>query len=307
MENSLAQVSKQPEFMPIREAFLRRKEAIAAVPQTDLIPVNVDLQTLTTNTRGRIGRLTAFRERIVKELPTADVTALDNLEDFVMALTYTHSQYRASSTPAEHLPELQAEAANCRDILYCDAVALDKRGIIDGAKLKELRGTNGYQGTAFELLTVYTVLRDNWDKIEGKTALTSDELERAGAVADELMIAVGIRESAPQAMAEVILTRQRAFTLFAKAYDEVRRCITFLRWKEGDADEIAPSLYSGRRKKPVRVVPPTGDGGEGGEDEEGGEDDPIPVNGSSPPQGSNPAPKPADDLPGASPFEMGHG
>lgn len=40
--------------------------------------------------------------------------------------------------------------------------------------------------------------------------------------------------------------RQRAFTLFARAYDECRRAATYLRWQEGDADELVPSLYSGR-------------------------------------------------------------
>ncbi|WP_437293039.1 hypothetical protein [Sorangium sp. So ce426] len=30
------------------------------------------------------------------------------------------------------------------------------------------------------------------------------------------------------------------------AYDQTRRAIAYLRWNEGDADTIAPSLYKGR-------------------------------------------------------------
>jgi hypothetical protein len=30
------------------------------------------------------------------------------------------------------------------------------------------------------------------------------------------------------------------------AYDQTRRAVAYLRWNEGDADAIAPSLYKGR-------------------------------------------------------------
>jgi hypothetical protein len=40
--------------------------------------------------------------------------------------------------------------------------------------------------------------------------------------------------------------------LFANAYDQVRRAITFLNWKEDDLDELAPSLYAGRNNSNIR-------------------------------------------------------
>ena len=53
--------------------------------------------------------------------------------------------------------------------------------------------------------------------------------------------------------------RARAYTLF---YDDARRAVIFLRWHEGDADSIAPSLHPGKsasKKKPAdepNVTPP---------------------------------------------------
>jgi hypothetical protein len=51
--------------------------------------------------------------------------------------------------------------------------------------------------------------------------------------------------------------KQRTFTLLATRYDQVRRAMSFLRWNEGDFEELAPSLYIGRnnggRKKRARV------------------------------------------------------
>ncbi len=40
--------------------------------------------------------------------------------------------------------------------------------------------------------------------------------------------------------------RQKAFTLLAQHYEEVRAAVAFVRCHEGDVDEYAPSLYAGR-------------------------------------------------------------
>ena len=61
-------------------------------------------------------------------------------------------------------------------------------------------------------------------------------------------------------MADAGDIRQRLFTLFVNAYDQARRAVGYLRWNEGDADQIAPSLYAGRsngRRKADQPDPPT--------------------------------------------------
>ena len=60
------------------------------------------------------------------------------------------------------------------------------------------------------------------------------------------MVAAGLREQGPAVVQDVARIRDQAFTLMMRAYDEVRRAVTFLRWQQGDADTIAPSLYAGR-------------------------------------------------------------
>jgi hypothetical protein len=79
--------------------------------------------------------------------------------------------------------------------------------------------------------------------------VTEGELDRAEIVGDQLINDIGVRQLAPAAVAAVTLERGQSFTLFAKAYDQVRRAVSYLRWHEGDADEIAPSLFAGRRKR----------------------------------------------------------
>ena len=65
------------------------------------------------------------------------------------------------------------------------------------------------------------------------------------------------RNGGPAATAAAALDRQRAFTLFARRYDELRRVVTYLRWHQGDADRIAPSLYRRRHKRRSKPRPPS--------------------------------------------------
>src|SRR5262249_4506170 len=58
--------------------------------------------------------------------------------------------------------------------------------------------------------------------------------------------------------------RARAVTLLANAYDACRQALAYLRWKEGDAESVAPSLFKtrpGRRPgKPHEEGEPQGAG-----------------------------------------------
>ena len=66
-----------------------------------------------------------------------------------------------------------------------------------------------------------------------------------------MISAVGDREQTPTQI-DAADRRQRAFSLFVKAYDQARRAIQYVRWEQGDADSIAPSLYSGRGNSNVK-------------------------------------------------------
>jgi hypothetical protein len=61
------------------------------------------------------------------------------------------------------------------------------------AWLKDLKGPLGYKNQAFDLLTLLTMGREAWPRIQGKTAVTSAELDEAETLADQLLTAVGER------------------------------------------------------------------------------------------------------------------
>ncbi|WP_437627106.1 hypothetical protein [Sorangium sp. So ce1151] len=72
-------------------------------------------------------------------------------------------------------------------------------------------------------------------------------MSRAGEIGPQLLAALGVREHGKgPGPTEAADKRARAFALLVHAYDQTRRAVAYLRWNEGDADTVAPSLYKGR-------------------------------------------------------------
>jgi hypothetical protein len=156
--------------------------------------------------------------------------------------------------PASVLQTLNDTATKQREVLFSETTTLAKRGLIDGQRLKDLKGPVGYRNVAFDLLALVAIFRETWNALTGKTGISMEELEKAEVMADELLGAVAERELG-QVVADAADNRQRAFTLFVNAYDQVRRAVLFLRHDEDDADTIIPSLYAGRSNR--RRIEPT--------------------------------------------------
>lgn len=182
----------------------------------------------------------------IANLQTFDLARFDKREDYSLALAHAHTLYLAASAPPEPLAELVAAGTTLRQVLLADASALAARGLVNGQRLAEIRGATGYLDLAFDLSTLAALMRETWSTISQQTGVKLAELDRAELIAEQLLVAVGMRVQAPAIVTVSVETRQRAFTLFVRAYDDVRRAVTFLRWHEGDADSIVPSLYAGR-------------------------------------------------------------
>jgi hypothetical protein len=236
----------------LQQAYQRTFEAMSGLTPADLTPINLDVPSVYTLGSGALLKIRSYRERILA-LPDIWRSLVEKIDDYLLALGHAQALYIAASTPVASIPELYAQLLKQREMLLADSTALATRGLIPGDKLKELRGPISHSDTAFDVLALASILRTNASSIAGKSALTLSDLERAETLADQLLAALGERVVSEEQASSAVLNRQRAFTLFVRAYDEVRRGLVYLRWHDGDADEIAPSLYSsrvGRRRRP---------------------------------------------------------
>jgi hypothetical protein len=278
----------------LRAALEQVRPAMQKLEEDDLLQISVDPFVAVSTARGALQRIMKYHGRIVA-LPEFDRVYIDDLETFARATHFTQTLLQAASAPPENFAALVSECTALRETLLNDATALAKRGLISDAPLQSLKGASGHKHVASDLMTICNVLQAAWPKLAGKTCVTDAELERAEILSDQLINDIGAREQAPATIAAVALERQQAFTLFMTAYDQIRRAITYLRWEEGDADEIAPSLYAGRggsRKKAASELEKKPE---------------VPVTAATPATGTPATPtttagKPAAGLPGADPF-----
>ncbi|MET0790729.1 MAG: hypothetical protein ABW061_04350 [Polyangiaceae bacterium] len=234
-----------------RAAFEKALPLCKELPNDKLLPINVDVAGAVSTGLSTLKRVMHLRDR-AGALPEFDIKVFDDLETHTLATGHAHTLYLSASAEPEELRELNEEGLRLRGMLYADAVALSTRKLINGERIGELKANPGFQNLAFDLMGLAQILRSNWDKISSKTAITPDDLDRAELVGDRLMNAISDRAIAPAALADVSAQRQRNFTLFTRAYDQVRRAITFLHWDEGDLDVLAPSLYAGRGNSNIR-------------------------------------------------------
>lgn len=133
--------------------------------------------------------------------------------------------------------------------------------------------------------------------------------DNADLLGEKLVNALGTREQSPLVTAEVTQLRQRVFTLFVNAWDQVRRAVSYLRWNDDDVDDIVPSLYAGRTRRktdapPAPPEPPAAEGGAATKTAVGGTT--IAAAATSTAEGAEPKPavtaEGAKGTPGSSPF-----
>jgi hypothetical protein len=231
------------------EAYERLLPEFRALAADEVAPVNVDVTSAVASTLGVIGELRSHREDVAK-LPRFDVEKFDKIEQYAMALSHAQGLHATAQKPPDDFRDLYDEAARVRDVLHVDVTALIGRGMVRADALKDYKGLNGYKNLAADLQILAIVIKDNWPRVQGKCATQKAELDHAFVLMERLMRAVGYREQTGASVVEAADLRARAFTLFTRAYDEARRAMIYLRWHDGDADDVVPSLYvrSPRRK-----------------------------------------------------------
>ena len=149
-----------------------------------------------------------------------------------------------ATTSPEALEQVVAEATKERERLIAAARGLVPYGLFDARQVEQLKHGNGYSNVAQDLQALSAAFEQVWPKLEGKTPLTLESVKAASDLGLRLTELVGLREQGTPAQQETTDLRRRAFTLTLRTYEDARSAVRFLRRREGDADSIAPTLYS---------------------------------------------------------------
>lgn len=222
---------------------------ITRLPETELLPVTLDIVAITTSLTGILPELRALRGQIEATWRHFDFASFDKLDQYALALLHAHGACNRASAPKAAVADLAEELTRIRDRLYAVAAPLPGYGLIGSAELEKCKVAMGYRPLIGDVITLVGVFRDNWAALQGKVPVTEDELLYAKGLALELQEQLGMKEQGPATTGEAALLRQKAFTLFIRTYEEARRAVLYLRAPHGDADEIAPSFYALRTGK----------------------------------------------------------
>ncbi|HEX3850594.1 MAG TPA: hypothetical protein VHW01_06480 [Polyangiaceae bacterium] len=233
----------------VADAYARVEAELAKLDPSKFIQLNLDIPTAVSTVLGVLPKLESLRDPIATELPGFDLASFDQLEDYALALSFTHTNYLTAARPADDLLALVEEALRLRETLLADAKALSLRSLIDRNQLARLKGVNGYKNIAQDLQILSQVLQHAWPQIQTKSATTLDDLQTASRMATRLQRIVGLRERPPAQLAILSDQRLRAFTQLIRTYEAARRAVGYLHALTGDADSIAPSLYPGRPRR----------------------------------------------------------
>jgi hypothetical protein len=246
-ERSLAITPAQtaPRITNNREAFAWALPASQAFPAKKIARLNVDIKLAPSIVIAARAKILPFRPELAA-LVGFDLTCLDTLEWHARATMYAETLYMTVSSGPKRVAELAKLARAWRSLLLQDMSVMVTRGLLLAEDQAKLKGQAGYQNLSYVLRALTQVYRAAWAKLYGETTIRERELDQAEQVADQLAIAFARRGDQHQVLKAANEQRQRNFTLLAYAYDHVRRGLSYLRWYEGDIEDIAPSLYRGR-------------------------------------------------------------
>jgi len=220
------------------EATRRRREALT---ERDLLPINVDVHAAASIALGAIGRVQTFAAALAM-LPGA-TEAYDDLARCAQAADYANALWLTSSNAPDGLQPLVAEAQQLRARAFAVLELGVAFGITNVSFTESLRGGTAYADLSADLFAAENELRTKWLQYE-RAFITAADLVAMRQVATKLNEVVSNKQFGSPERTRATLDRQRAFTVLARTYDQVRRGMAWIRWDEGDLDQLMPSLWT---------------------------------------------------------------
>jgi hypothetical protein len=241
------------------QAYARVAPELRELRNDKLLPINLDVSDAVITVLGVVPKVLALRPQLA-ELSGFDISQVDRLKDYALALNFTHAAYLTKMKPPDDLSELVAEAAKLRARFLAEARLLVHHRIVHESSLAKLRGPNGHLNVVVDLGVLGCILQAALPRLDGKTLTTQDELNYASALSQRVQEILGEKGWGPAAAAKEADQRVRAYTKLMTAYRAIQRAVAYLRGERGDTARIVPNLHKGRpgrrRRKPVEPTPP---------------------------------------------------
>ncbi|HEU4537682.1 MAG TPA: hypothetical protein VFS00_26360, partial [Polyangiaceae bacterium] len=258
-------------------AFERSRAERDALPADELGRITTNVPNAVTTVLGAEHNVSSMRGEIRRRLPEHPLAPIDNLRRYALGLLYVHVMTLPSAEIETRFQAVLVEGGERREHMLGVAEAYARLGLFDAERVAAIRSGAGHADTAHDLVSLAQLFHERREALAGKSPFSPADVERAQALGLELFDLLGRRKlgnDGATLAADVVEAKLRAFRLMERAYDTARWAVAYLRWKEGDAERLAPSLFGGRgRRRPAPGndapdVPAEPDGEAGGGDVE---------------------------------------
>jgi hypothetical protein len=223
-----------------RDALEACRAEFSTIEEQDFQLINIDITARCTVILGHCEKLMGLCPQVRDELPKFDISSFETLEIKTKAALQAHFDHLLASAKPGEIPELDAKLTRFRTLFVSDINGLATRGLMDNSKLPDLKSASGHRNQAESVFALTAHLRRSWETIRTRTAVTIDELEEAEATAQSMLMALARKDASLIAPNEAARARRQAFTLFYRAYAQVRRAVLF----------VSPSATSKRSRPP---------------------------------------------------------
>ena len=237
---------------PSEEAYKLILPELEQVTDEEIERINVDVVFLVNNMLGALPEIMAMRPQIEATFKSFDFERFDRFRSYLLALNHAHAIYRATRALQRDVKELARVTEEQRERLLSVAQTLSKFGLVDAEVLKDIKKESGYRALASDTLTLVTLLKANWEQIAGSCPLTERDLNQAGTEVLDLQTAIGLREQGPALRSEAGVNRRKAYTLFRRCYEPIRRAAIVL-YGEERASDVVPGLTQGNTRPTASV------------------------------------------------------
>ena len=230
------------------EVFAEVEPELAALRVDALVEPNLSIPDAAVRVLALSPTLQSWLPAIEAWLPRQPTAAIARIDKYALAMWYAHVRSR-SRADGDAKPLVEEATQLRRHLLACARLVQRRGASIDIPRLP--RGRRTHVALAGDLVRLAESLGDHRAAFGASIPTHSDDLARAMEVGHRLLHAVADRgASSRSSRAQWLDATRRAFTLLHTAYEAARRALTYLRWAERDADEIAPSLFVQGRRLP---------------------------------------------------------
>jgi hypothetical protein len=260
--STVAEPPPHPQAAPTYRAALdARREELEAIPSESVRRgASIDVSRAASAVEASLTKVARHRGLLIAEFGERARVVLDTLLVTALAARQCDIEVTRFSVSSDVSPSYAA-TRRAYDLLWTDARSLVNHGLFEASWVEVARPIQGYDALIQSVLVLVSLFREKWESLEEHTPITSADLDAAELAAQEMNTAMALRDHAVRRF-EAVELRARALTKLMKDYDSLRRMVTFVRWEEGDADEMAPSLWAKRGRKRRRAAERDGEAAE---------------------------------------------